>query len=136
MEWSTFSGRFRAQKGIYLLKHLGYPVGNYSFSLYLNGPYCPELANEYYNFRTGASFSPSLDFKIDPKHLRLIREAFSKEDEFLETIVTLHWIQMTNKGISALGIIKHFISIKPRLESYVEEGWAFLRRHNMVQGST
>jgi len=36
----------RVQRAVYLLQALGFPTG-YEFSMYIRGPYSPELANDY-----------------------------------------------------------------------------------------
>jgi len=43
---SSFRARLRVQKAVYLLQALGFPTG-YEFSMYIRGPYSPELANDY-----------------------------------------------------------------------------------------
>jgi len=43
---SSFPARLRVQKAVYLLQALGFPTG-YEFSMYIRGPYSPELANDY-----------------------------------------------------------------------------------------
>lgn len=45
----AFDDRLRVQKAAFLLKRLGVaPFTRYGFSLYIHGPYSPELAKEYY----------------------------------------------------------------------------------------
>lgn len=46
----SFNERLKFQKAVFLLKHLDFsPFRNYGFSMYLRGPYSPELAGDYYN---------------------------------------------------------------------------------------
>jgi uncharacterized protein YwgA len=50
LRWEDPRGRLRVQKAAYLLKYLGVePFAKYDFSLYINGPYSPELAREYFS---------------------------------------------------------------------------------------
>jgi len=47
---SSFDDRLRIQKAAFLLKHLKVdPFKDYHFNLYLNGPYSPTLAQDYYD---------------------------------------------------------------------------------------
>jgi hypothetical protein len=64
----SFSARFRLQKATYLLKQLGVrPFSEYSFNLYIHGPYSPTLAEQYYSARPGgpARLSPEVVNKLD-----------------------------------------------------------------------
>ncbi len=44
----NYEARFLLQKLTYIAKSLGMDL-SYDFGLYLNGPYCPTLADDYYN---------------------------------------------------------------------------------------
>lgn len=48
----TKDGRIIVQKLVYLAKELGYIVNDeYEYNWYYNGPYCPQLALNYYSLR-------------------------------------------------------------------------------------
>ena len=54
-----FEERLKIQKVAFLLKHLGVaPFTKYNFSMYLRGPYSPDLAREYYEATSGRPAPP------------------------------------------------------------------------------
>jgi|GEM_PF-1960909 len=134
IDLSTFEGRFFAQKGVYVLKALGYKgVKKYNFSLYIKGPYCSELADDYYALNVKdpkEKWPPSSD--IPEEYGKIINHAFEKDKEFLETVATLHSIYESNKGVSIEKIKAQCEYIKPKSKEYIEEAWKFLKENNII----
>jgi len=132
---NTFSGRFRIQKGVFLLQVLGYPaVRKYPYSIYLKGPYCRDLADDYYSSRPISDFSPARD--IPASYNAIFEELYSKNDEFIETVITLCSMSRANRGITKKELFDHFKWVKPNRIDNIGEGWEFLKKHGLVRGIT
>jgi uncharacterized protein YwgA len=85
----THGGRFRIQKTVYLLRRLGYPpAGRYSYSLYLNGPYSPDLATDYYALGSDGLARAPVARNLTPKVMETVLDALALGDEFLEGLCT------------------------------------------------
>jgi len=91
----TFANRLKSQKIQYLAQVFGVSPA-YNFSLYIHGPYSPDLAHDLFTFN-GANQSPDMsDFVPD-----VLKERFKKLSEFikgktlkqLELITTLHFLK-------------------------------------------
>lgn len=50
---SSFNSRLRVQKYVFIARFFGLDLG-YNFSLYIRGPYSPDLARDYYRIDVGA----------------------------------------------------------------------------------
>jgi uncharacterized protein YwgA len=86
----TQPGRFRIQKTVYLLKHLGYaPAQRFAFNLYHMGPYSPDLATAYYHLEDGVMRAAGEATDIPQPILEFVRAASAKSDAFLEGLTTL-----------------------------------------------
>lgn len=86
----TKDGRIRIQKAVYFLKVTGYrPAQKFEFSIYLNGPYSPELTEVYYLLQDDGlnGFPPAKD--IPTETVRLFAEADTLGIEFLEALTTV-----------------------------------------------
>jgi uncharacterized protein YwgA len=80
-EPASFNERLKVQKAVFLLKYLKVePFSNYGFSLYLHGPYSPELAKDYYDLTKVRPKSVSLN----PETLSRLKRFVSKDDRWLE----------------------------------------------------
>ena len=126
LSMATQEGRFRIQKTVYLLRHLGYPPAQkYQFNLYHMGPYSPNLADAYYAVGEEglrqASRTPARD--IPPNHLSVVCEALSRPDHFLEGLTTVLDVWRVCHDLKMA--LPQAQSIKPRLESAT---WKEVRR--------
>jgi hypothetical protein len=123
-----FWARFRIQKSIYLLQAMGYPgPAHYRFSLYLRGPYSPELAKDYYALE---EWDRARRKGVPPAHipqdkLTILKEALGRGEYFLEALVTLHSILVTEEKErgKAIAIASR---LKPERAAYFEPAWEFL----------
>jgi len=82
----NFLKRFRVQKAAYLLKYLGVrPFTSYDFSLYIHGPYSPDLAREYYSEK---GEEPQV-LKIDNDVLKLLNWFMNHDERWLEIATSI-----------------------------------------------
>jgi uncharacterized protein YwgA len=82
----NFLKRFRVQKAAYLLKYLGVrPFTSYDFSLYIHGPYSPDLAREYYSEK---GEEPQV-LKIDNDVLELLNWFMNHDERWLEIATSI-----------------------------------------------
>ena len=89
--------RLRIQKAAYLLKHLGVePFAKYDFSLYINGPYSPELAREYFSEKIEEE-APEIDNDI----LELLEWFMNHGDKWLEIATSILMIRERYPDIGA-----------------------------------
>lgn len=91
----TFANRLKSQKIQYLAQVFGVSPA-YNFSLYIYGPYSPDLAHDLFTFH-GTSQSPDMsDFVPD-----VLKERFKALSEFvkgktlkqLELVTTVHFLR-------------------------------------------
>ncbi|MGP8074998.1 MAG: hypothetical protein ACLP74_08325 [Thermoplasmata archaeon] len=133
-----FPDRFRIQKAVFLLKRLGEPSAQaYQFNQYVNGPYSPELASDYYDLLKNAGLSAA-----PPKRpanvgaARVFAEADSKTPAFMEGLATT-----LNLHTGGAGGVEAAISwarqVKPHLPGETwKEVREFLRAHALLVGGT
>jgi uncharacterized protein YwgA len=125
----TQPGRFRIQKTVFLLRHMGYaPARRYSFNLYHMGPYSPDLAQAYYELRDDGLRKAGDAKDIPARQLETLEAALAKSDELLEGLTTTldAWTR-TKAPATALAQAK---AIKPHLpESTWTEVRQFLTAH-------
>ncbi len=82
--------RIKIQKSVYLLNYLGNsPFNNYNFSMYVRGPYCKDLADDYYSLE---GITPS---KIDINE-KLVWWYSNNNTEWLEVSSTILSITKRN----------------------------------------
>lgn len=89
----TFEQRLRSQKTQYLAQAFGVSP-NYSFSLYLRGPYSTSLAHDLFKIKENSLCIPDGKFVSDELENRFNQlKGFisSKTTRELELIATLHW---------------------------------------------
>jgi uncharacterized protein YwgA len=90
-------GRLRIQKAAYLLKYLGVePFAKYDFSLYINGPYSPELAREYFSEKIEEE-AP----EIESDTLELLEWFMSHGERWLEIATSILMIRERYPEIGA-----------------------------------
>jgi len=78
-----FDSRLRLQKYVYLARPFGLRLG-YGFSLYIRGPYSPDLARDYYNLPAEGEPLPA-GFKAE-EFIEFVR---GKDERWLEAASTL-----------------------------------------------
>ncbi|MBD3214089.1 MAG: hypothetical protein GF311_15880 [Candidatus Lokiarchaeota archaeon] len=99
-EWN-YETRFFLQKITYIAKSLGMDF-SYNFGLYLNGPYCSSLANDYYN-HPNLVVSLKSDYSLNERELK-IQKLLKKEilsnpiidkhkSEYLEALGTILYLK-------------------------------------------
>jgi uncharacterized protein YwgA len=85
---NSFDHRFQLQKFVFLAKSFGWR-NDYSYTIYLRGPYSSDLADHYYSFETvNIESLPTIELTTfnKPAFLDLIR---NKEDLWLESASTI-----------------------------------------------
>jgi len=100
--------RIRLQKIVYFSKQLGI---DYNYSMYVHGPYSPQLTNDYYSLseddiRDAPSYRGINE--IYPK----IEELFKSETIWLETAATIISVKKVNPHLNWKYIIDHVSKIK------------------------
>ncbi len=84
----AFQQRLKIQKASFLLRHLGIsPFTDYQFSIYIDGPYSPELARDIYDFKP-------LKFSADRKTVHTLRWFVEHDSRWLLSLLRLSkpWI--------------------------------------------
>jgi uncharacterized protein YwgA len=106
----NFLKRLRVQKAAYLLKYLGVqPFTRYDFSLYIHGPYSPDLAREYYSEKSEGSQVPEIDNDI----LELLKWFMDHGDRWLEIATSILMIRERYPEIGAEEILSILRLSKP-----------------------
>ncbi len=84
-----FENRFKLQKYVFLAKYFGLDMG-YNYSMYLYGPYSPDLAEDYYALANGYSHEGT-GFKLpnDFDESRFMDLVKGRSYEWLEIAATL-----------------------------------------------
>jgi len=116
-----FSNRLKLQKYVFIVRHFGLDM-NYSFSLYLHGPYSPELAKDYYSLNFAETTAAPLpkEFKAD-EFLSLVK---GKDERWLEAVATAmdlatDWGIKDNKECKMLA--DHIKLMKPHVADYADD---------------
>jgi hypothetical protein len=132
----TFESRLRIQKTVYLLQAFRYaPFQAYSFTRYFHGPYCPDLAKDYYALREGRA-GPGKMAALPPGALEPIVRAVRKGNGFLEAASTLHHVASKN-GTAKEETFRVVRELKPHLGDHtLGEAWQFLVESQLVAAST
>ena len=131
---ATFESRLRIQKTIYLLQALGTPeVSSYSFSRYFHGPYCPDLAKDYYALNEGRAHARTDAVTLPQAALNIV-SAVRKGNAFLEAASTLHMVRKTGATKDqAFEIVK---GMKPHLGDHtLTEAWEYLVANHLVSNT-
>ncbi len=120
----TQPGRFRIQKTVYLLRHMGYPPAQrYSFNLYHMGPYSPDLAAAYYNLEDDGLGTAGASRDIPAATLATLKEALEQTDPFLEGLTTLLDTWRVSRDLRVA--LPQARAVKPHLN---ENTWKEVRR--------
>ncbi len=112
---SRFNDRLMMQKGCYILNSWGYGPF-YNFSLYIRGPYSPELADDYYEMR-------ELDCHTSVPESDIMKLAgiMGKGVRYTEAYATVLLVKDSNPTGSNQTIFNKSLSIKPHLEFEIRE---------------
>lgn len=110
-----FNDRLMMQKGCYILNSWGYgPM--YNFSLYIRGPYSPELADDYYEMKDPGNYTAVPESRIVE-----LAGIMGKGVRYTEAYATVLLVKDSNPNRSNETIFKQSLSIKPHLESEIRE---------------
>ena len=109
----AFEFRLKVQKAAYLLRYLGIsPFNNYSFGIYLYGPYSPDLAKDYYN---GTPLEFTADKNIIQKLEWFVKHSDSRWLEVASSILYIYdrYSEMSKENVlSLLRLSKPWITDK------------------------
>ncbi len=103
IEIDTFEKRLILQKKIYLLQLTGTDLG-YRYNWYLQGPYCPALANDTFNLREEIRYDDEFNdyelnmktqnrFEILNKIIGMPDTPTIRESEWVELLASLHYLK-------------------------------------------
>lgn len=129
----TKPGRFRIQKVVYLLRHIGYaPARKFEFNIYMMGPYSPELARAYYLLEDDGIRAAGEATDISPEKLALVSEMSLMPLDFLEGITTILDVRLVSDSLPSA--FEHARAIKPNVTETTWRGVrTFLQSHpNLV----
>lgn len=136
---ASFDERLRLQKAMYLLGSMSHPgARRYRFSMYVHGPYSPELAKDYYALQDGKPLPAVVlpDGPRDREAETLVAEAIQRGNKFLEAAATLHKVRRENPGADAAVVKGHVLRLKPHVADRIEEAWQFLTANRLIAAST
>jgi hypothetical protein len=128
--------RIRAQKAVYLLKSAGYPSASvFSFNVYLNGPYSPDLTRAYFELGDSGLHEASPATDLPPGFVETFKEADGYGIEFLEALTTVLNLNQESRNLGqALGWAR---AMKPHIPAKVWlEVRSFLPKHLSLTRST
>jgi uncharacterized protein YwgA len=107
---SSFNERLKVQKAVFLLKHLGVaPFTEYSFGLYLHGPYSTDLAKDYYHL----SKARVIPVKLDSNNKKVLNWFTEKDDAWLEVASSILSIKERYKDATTEEIYSILTLSKP-----------------------
>jgi uncharacterized protein YwgA len=103
LEIGEFTSRKILQKKIYLLQLTGIDLG-YRYNWYLQGPYCPALANDTFTLREEMRYDQEFnDYRLNSKTVskldtlkkivELPETPRTNEPEWLELLASLHYLK-------------------------------------------
>lgn len=133
---TTEGGRFRIQKTVYLLRHLGYPSAQrFDYNLYFMGPYSPELSRCYYALDDDGIQAAGTTDDVPVVGRDLLVEALNHSDEFLEGLTTLLDVHREMTHLPAA--LAHAKAIKAHIEHGTwGEVKVFLQTHRALTRAT
>ena len=102
--------RIKLQKIVYFTKLLGVDF-EYNYSMYLHGPYSPELAKDYYSLNQ-ADVDEATVCEIIDKFYPRIEQLYLKETIWLETAASITNVKKSNLKLDWKHIIDHVYNIK------------------------
>ncbi|RLE46648.1 MAG: hypothetical protein DRJ31_09775 [Candidatus Methanomethylicota archaeon] len=110
----SFEDRLRAQKVVYMLQlHKEFRrYLDFDFSMFLYGPYSPELAHVYYHMLKEVRELAEVSFSTSA--LAYARDVDAMSTEKLEVLATLAEAMKVNRGACEEEIVKVVHELKPR----------------------
>lgn len=104
----NFQSRLIIQKLTHICQTLGIDMKSYHFSLYKNGPYSPNLADDYYQYPYLIN-TLSTDFKPNSTELKTFNQ--------IKEIVLSHPLNNEHQAdlLEAISTVSHFKDRNPRL---------------------
>ncbi len=85
---TNFKNRVKLQKYVYLSKSFGFDF-DYSHSMYIRGPYSPQLADDYYKLHENKEYQKlASNVELDDNRERFIKLVWGKSEEWLEIAST------------------------------------------------
>lgn len=110
-----FNDRFLLQKYVFLSRFFGYDLG-YQYTIYLHGPYSPDLADDYYQLPPGKERNEKyLEWGKKEDFINLVK---GKKRRWLETASTI--LSLTEYHYAGEELKKKAVEIKNEDEDYVE----------------
>jgi hypothetical protein len=110
-----FNDRLKVQKYVFLAKFLGWNH-NYHYNLYIRGPYCSELADDYYNLDNLELYKSPINSLDQEKFVSLV---YGKSIHWLEASSTMmslyHNYQYQFKGNYGSKLIETTHNLKPNI---------------------
>ena len=111
-----FDSRLRLQKYVFIARKFGLNLG-YDFSMYIRGPYSPDLADDYYSLPSETEPLPEFDKE---GFLNLVKDKDSDWLEASATILMIYEDYDLNWAIERTAELKPWIS-KEKIEKVVED---------------
>jgi uncharacterized protein YwgA len=93
---NRFDHRIMLQKYVFLAKSLGWP-NDYTYNLYIRGPYSPDLAKDYYNLEAVSTCNVDKTTIRSLDEERFIRVINGKNVAWLEVGITMLSVYNNNK---------------------------------------
>jgi uncharacterized protein YwgA len=125
----VYEWRFFIQKVIHLSKCLGISF-DYDFTLYLSGPYCPTLTQDYYDYSSSVQ-NLETDYSLKKNELDILsiikNRLFNKsvKNVFLEAVSTIVHLKKITSEISDDQIFETVKSLKP----YIKDSMIVIARN-------
>jgi len=136
LDIGSFRKRLIIQKRVYMLQlHPEFhPYLGYHYSLFIHGPYSPDLADIYYHIPEDVT---PAEINVSGEALEYGRKVMEMDRATLEIASTIIEVIRVNRGISDERIVEHVHMLKPFYKS--AEIWKILlmvknlkRRYNLV----
>lgn len=114
-----YKWRFFIQKITYISQALGMPI-KYRFSIYVKGPYCPGLADDYYQYKELIT-NYDTDYQLEPNQIKMledIKRSVSLKNikfHFLEAQSTIIYLMSQNADITDDEVFTKVKRLKPHL---------------------
>ncbi|MGB9762639.1 MAG: hypothetical protein ACPLW7_01275 [Minisyncoccia bacterium] len=137
-EWliNNFDIRLKIQKIVYLLKYITKEF-NYDFSLYLRGPYSPELAKDYFSI-TDENIYGNPKQVLSNNSINIVNDLKSKDNIWLEVASTIILMYSYNENWEiAVKMTKEFkdnvLKENGKNQNYVDQVFLDLKNMKIIQ---
>ena len=114
---NRFNDRLLMQKGCYILNRWGYGP-EYRYSLYIRGPYSPDLADDYYELNRIGEFTD-----VPAERIEELSTIMSKGIGYTEAYTTVLIVKQNNPDRTNEELLKKALDVKPHLKKEVMEVW-------------